>query len=104
MSSITSRLERQTQVTDPAEWEKRRSRLEQTIKPLLERQPGFQGLELQWSGGTLTETTQWASDEDCRRYIREGGAATVATYADQVVPTAAYPNGTWRRSNSFAAS
>ena len=101
MAAVTSRLERTTQVTTLEEWEKRRPRLESTIKPLLEKQPGFQQVDLEWNEGRLVETTTWESQEDCRKYIREGGAATVATYADQVVPTAGYPNGTWIRRNSF---
>ncbi|HEX5939602.1 MAG TPA: hypothetical protein VFZ12_04515 [Dehalococcoidia bacterium] len=101
MAAVTSRLERNTQVTTPEEWDKRRPRLEDVVKPLLEKQPGFDGLDLEWSNGRLVETTRWSSEQACRDYIRNGGAATVATFADQVVPTAAYPNGTWVRTNSF---
>jgi hypothetical protein len=101
VADVTSRLERNTQVTSSDEWEKRRARLESVVKPLLEKQPGFRGVEIEWSDGRLVETTTWDSEDNCRSYIRNGGAATVATYADQVIPTAAYPNGTWVRSNSF---
>jgi hypothetical protein len=101
VADVTSRLERNTQVTSSDEWEKRRARLESVVKPLLEKQPGFRGVEIEWSDGRLVETTTWDSEDNCRNYIRNGGAATVATYADQVIPTAAYPNGTWVRSNSF---
>lgn len=99
--TVSSRLERKTLLKDPAEWEKRGPRLDAAIKPVLEKQPGFQGVEVQWTDGVLVETTAWDSEENCRAYIRNGGAATVGTLADAAMPTAAYPDGTWTRTNSL---
>ena len=53
--------------------------------------------------GRIAQVTVWQSEADCRRYIREGAAATVATIEDAAVPTAPYPNGNWVRHNFVAA-
>lgn len=95
---IVSTLTRHTAITDAAEWERRASRLLERVRPVLERQPGFAGVEVRRDErGRLVETTRWQSWEDCQRYVREGGAAMVATIADAILPTAPYPNGTWVR-------
>jgi heme-degrading monooxygenase HmoA len=94
---VISKLSRKTAITDPAEWDKRAERYLQRVQPILERQPGFDGVELVRSDSGLIETTRWQSMDDCRRYVREGAAATVATMADAALPTAPYPNGTWVR-------
>jgi heme-degrading monooxygenase HmoA len=94
---IVSRLSRKTAISDPGEWEKRAARLLERARPFLERQPGFAGIELQREDGGLVEETRWQSMDDCRRYVRGGAAATVATMADAALPTAPYPNGAWLR-------
>jgi heme-degrading monooxygenase HmoA len=95
---IISVLCRRTAIADPEEWDRRAARLLERLRPLLERQPGFQGVELsRGEGGGLTETTRWASVDDCRRYVREGAAAMAATMSDGFLPTAPYPNGSWVR-------
>lgn len=95
---IVSVLTRQTAITAPEEWDKRAQRLQERLRPFLERQPGFAGVEIsQGEGGRLTEATRWQSMADCQRYVREGAAATAATMSDALLPTAPYPNGTWLR-------
>ena len=95
---IVSVLSRKTAIVDREEWEKRAERLLERLRPLLERQPGFAGIELlATDGGAMTETTRWQSMDDCQRYVRGGGAATAATISDAFLPTAPYPNGTWLR-------
>jgi heme-degrading monooxygenase HmoA len=95
---IVSVLRRTTAIADHEEWERRKSRLLDRLQPLLERQPGFAGVQLdRGDGGSMSETTSWQSMEDCRRYLRGGGAATVATISDAFLPTAPYPNGAWLR-------
>jgi len=95
---IVSVLRRKTAIADAEEWDKRAARLLERVGPLLERQAGFAGIELRRGDrGELTEETRWQSMDDCRRYVREGGAASVATIADALLPTAPYPNGTWLR-------
>ena len=94
---IVSVLRRKTAVRDPEEWDKRAQRLVDRLKPLLERQQGFAGIDLRREDGGLVEETRWQSMDDCRRYVREGGAALAATMADALLPTAPYPNGTWLR-------
>lgn len=102
---IVSVLSRHTAVADAGEWDRRAARLLERVRPLLERQPGFAGVELErGEGGQLTETTRWQSWDDCRRYVREGAAATVATISDAFLPTAPYPNGTWLRESYEEAS
>ncbi len=97
---VVSILTRKMVIRDAEECDKRVARLLERLRPLLERQAGFEGVELQrGDGGELTETTRWRSMEDCRRYVREGGAATAATISDAVLPTAPYPNGAWMREN-----
>lgn len=95
---IVSVLKRKTAIADRAEWDKRAERLLQRLRPYLERQPGFTGVELELGdGGDMTESTSWQSIEDCERYVRGGAAAMAATMSDALLPTAPYPNGNWVR-------
>lgn len=95
---IVSVLRRKTAVRDPDEWDKRATRLLERLRPFLERQPGFAGVEVRREDeGGLVEETRWSSEDDCRRYVRGGAAAMAATISDALLPTAPYPNGTWVR-------
>jgi len=95
---VISILSRRTAIREPEDWDGRAARLLERLRPFLERQPGFAGIEIvRGEGGALTETTRWQSQEDCRRYVRGGAAAMAATISDGFLPTAPYPNGTWRR-------
>ena len=95
---IVSKLTRNTAIADAAEWDKRAARMLERVRPFLERQPGFAGLDVRrGEQGQLVEETRWRSMDDCRCYVREGAAATVAMMADGILPTAPYPNGAWLR-------
>jgi len=98
LAVVISKLTRKTKV-DPAEWDQRVERFFARAKPLLERQAGFAGIELVKTDGGLLEATRWHSMDDCRRYVRDGAAATVAVFADALFPTAPYPDGAWTREN-----
>jgi hypothetical protein len=98
---MTSVLRRKTAIRDDAEWDSRAKRLLERLRPFLERQPGFAGIEISRDDSfELTETTRWNSIDDCRLYVRGGAAATAATYSDALIPTAPYPNGAWTRETS----
>lgn len=99
---VRSSLRRFTTVRDPQEFEKRRAALGSRLVPYLQRQPGFVSHELRLDGpdGSMTEVTTWQSEDDCRRYLRNGAAAMAATWLDAFLPTAPYPNGTWTRQTS----
>ena len=100
---VVSVLTRKTAIADPEEWDRRAERLLERVRPLLERQPGFAGIEVRrGEGGTLTEETRWQTPADCRHYVRDGAAATVATMSDGLLPTAPYPNGAWARETKEA--
>lgn len=96
---IESTLRRTTTVTDASEFEKRAAALEQRLRPLLTRQTGFVSREMRREGdaGGMVEITRWSSMDDCRAYLRDGGAAMAATMLDAFFPTAPYPNGNWVR-------
>ncbi len=95
---IVSVLRRKTAIADPDEWDRRAARLLERLRPFLERQPGFLGVELsRHDDGSMTEETRWQSMGDCQQYVRDGGAATAATISDALLPTAPYPNGAWAR-------
>jgi hypothetical protein len=97
---VVSVLTRKTAIAEPEEWDRRAARLVERVQPFLERQPGFVSIEIRRSeGGELTEETRWQTLADCQHYVREGGAATVATMSDALLPTAPYPNGAWLREN-----
>jgi heme-degrading monooxygenase HmoA len=86
-----------------AERSKRQSALQSAmpeIRNVVEKQPGFGSLQYLWDmyeEGAIAQITTWNSDEDCRRYVREGAAATVATIEESALPTAPHPDGAWVR-------
>jgi heme-degrading monooxygenase HmoA len=99
---VVSILTRQTRLEERAVWEAALETVIPRIREVLESSPGFVSVEYMWSAdrpGRFAQLTTWASEEDCRRYIREGNAATVAIIEETGVPTAAYPNGNWVRHN-----
>jgi heme-degrading monooxygenase HmoA len=97
---VVSILTRKTRLRDRAQWEAALGTVLPRIKDLLGSQQGFVSVEYAWGaedGGEFAQITVWRSLEDCRRYVREGGAATVATVEDAAVPTAPHPDGAWTR-------
>jgi heme-degrading monooxygenase HmoA len=101
-SMITSTLRRKTTVTQADDWAKRQPALEAKLLPYLQRQPGFVSHEMRREddAGQMTQVTVWQSMEDCRNYLRNGGAAMAATWLDAFFPTAPYPDGNWVRENA----
>jgi len=98
---VESTLKRMTVVRDADEFAKRQQALEARIGPLMQEQPGFVSREMRRDGddGRMVEVTRWQTSDDCRNYLRNGGAAMAATYLDAFFPTAPYPNGNWVREN-----
>jgi heme-degrading monooxygenase HmoA len=99
---VVSILMRQTRLEERAVWEAALETVMPKISEVLDASPGFVSVEYMWSAdqpGRFAQLTTWATEDDCRRYIREGNAATVATIEESAVPTAAYPDGTWVRHN-----
>ena len=103
---IVSILMRHTRLTERPVWDAALGTVLPRIQKLLAEQPGFVSLQYLWGTdepGRFAQMTTWASEDDCRNYIRGGAAATVATIEDAAVPTAAYPKGSWTR-ESFAVA
>lgn len=97
---------RQTRITDRAVWEASLGTVLPKIREILQAHSGFVSVQYLWGAdepGKIAQITTWQNEEDCRKYIREGGAATVATIEDAAVPTAGYPNGNWIRHNFASA-
>ena len=97
---VVSILMRKTRISDRREGDSRLAGVVPKIKQVLETEPGFVSLQYLWGldeGGMIAQITNWQTPDDCRRYVRAGGAATVATLEDAALPTAAHPNGAWVR-------
>ncbi len=77
------------------------------ILETLKAESGFRDVQYLWGAegdGLMAQITRWATMDDCRRYVREGGAATVALQEDRALPTAPHPDGAWvRRTFEVAA-
>lgn len=103
---VISILTRDTRITDRAVWEASLGTILPKVREIMESHAGFVSVQYLWGAdepGRTAQITTWKTEDDCRKYIREGGAATVATIEDAAVPTAAYPNGNWVRQNFIAA-
>lgn len=97
---VVSILTRKTRVADRAKWESALQAVLPRIRSVVEQQPGFVSLQYLWdvnTEGAFTQFTTWNSEDDCRRYVREGAAATVATIEEAALPTAPHPDGAWVR-------
>src|SRR5207244_1258549 len=97
---ILSILTRKTRLRDRGQWEARLESVLPKIREVLAAENGFVSLQYLWGAdeaGQTAQITAWKSLEDCRRYVREGAAATIATIEDAAVPTAAHPEGAWVR-------
>jgi hypothetical protein len=100
MRMIVSILTRKTRLVERGQWQAALAGVLPKLTTLLEGEPGFVSVEYLWSTdepGLFAQVTTWQSAEDCQHYVRGGGAATVATFEDAAVPTAAHPDGAWVR-------
>ncbi len=91
---------RRTSVRDRAQWQSRLEGALPVITEVLKAEPGFVGIRYLWGAeddGLMGQITRWETLDDCLRYVREGGAATVAMHEDRALPTASYPDGSWVR-------
>ncbi len=104
---ILSILTRKTRLEDRGQWESRLQSVLPKIREVLAAQDGFVSLQYLWGAdeaGQTAQVTSWKGLEHCRRYIREGAAATIATIEDAALPTAAHPEGAWVRTTYEVAA
>ncbi|HEU4759287.1 MAG TPA: hypothetical protein VFT91_04820 [Dehalococcoidia bacterium] len=97
---VISIVMRKTAVKDRGQWESRLGEAMPALRRVLDQQPGFVSVQYLWGAeddGETAQITTWETLDDCRRYVREGGAATVAAYEDRALPTAPHPDGAWLR-------
>ncbi|MCH7578449.1 MAG: hypothetical protein IH822_11805 [Chloroflexi bacterium] len=97
---IISIVTRKTSVAERAQWQSRLEGVLSKITDALKAEAGFAGVDYLWGAeddGVMAQITRWETLDHCLRYVREGGAATVAMLEDRAVPTAPYPDGAWVR-------
>ena len=97
---VISIVMRKTEVKDRAQWQARLAGALPRITDVLKAESGFVSVQYLWGAnddGGMGQITAWRTLEDCRRYVREGGAATVGSFEDRALPTASHPNGIWVR-------
>ena len=93
-------LRRKSRVSDRSRWESQLAVVLPKITTILEAAPGFVSAQYAWdvdSEGAFAQITTWQSEDECRRYVREGAAASIATIEEAAIPTALHPNGSWVR-------
>jgi len=97
---VKSILTRKTSVKDRDQWQSRLEAVLPKVRAVLEAEAGFQSVEYTWGAendGEFVQITSWDTLDNCNRYVREGGAATVGALEDRAIPTASQPDGTWVR-------
>ena len=97
---VVSILTRKTRIAERSRWDSALRAVLPRIRKVVEQQPGFVSVQYAWdlnNEGAFAQITTWKTEEDCRRYIREGAAATVATIEEAALPTAPHPDGKWVR-------
>ena len=97
---VKSILTRSTSVKDRAQWQSRLDAVLPNLRSILEAEPGFESVEYIWGAendGEFAQITVWRTMDDCNRYVRDGGAATVGALEDRAIPTASHPDGAWVR-------
>ncbi|MEX0682344.1 MAG: hypothetical protein WD904_09535 [Dehalococcoidia bacterium] len=99
---VLSILTRKTRIADRTQWQALVDGVLPKLMAVLEAEQGFVSIEYFWNidePGHFAQVTTWQSTDDCRSYVRNGAAATVATLEDAVIPTAPHPDGAWVRRN-----
>lgn len=97
---VISILSRKTRLKDRSQWEGALAQALPRLLGAMEAEAGFVSVQYLWSAdeeGQFAQITTWQTKDDCRRYVRGGAAATVATIEEAVVPTAPHPDGAWVR-------
>ena len=97
---VVSILRRKSRLTDRARWQSQLNVVLPKITGILEKSAGFVSVQYAWDvneEGAFAQITTWQSEDDCKRYVREGGAATIATLEEAAIPTAPHPEGRWVR-------
>jgi heme-degrading monooxygenase HmoA len=97
---VISILRRKSRLTDRARWQSQLDIVLPKITGVLEKSPGFVSLQYAWDTneeGAFAQLTTWQTEDDCKRYVREGTAASIATIEEAAVPTAPHPDGRWVR-------
>jgi len=103
---VVSIPRRKTRLTDRARWQSQLNVVLPKITGILEKSAGFVSVQYAWDvneEGAFAQITTWQSEDDCKRYVREGGAATIATLEEAAIPTAPHPEGRWVRQTYEAA-
>jgi len=97
---VVSILRRKSRLTDRARWQSQIAGVLPKITAILDTSPGFVSVQYAWDvngGGEFAQITTWQSEDDCKRYVREGAAAMIATLEEAAIPTALHPDGKWVR-------
>jgi heme-degrading monooxygenase HmoA len=97
---VISILSRKTRLKDRSQWEAALLQAMPRLRGVIEAEAGFVSVQYLWStedDGQFAQITTWQTLDDCRRYVRGGAAATVATIEEAAVPTAPHPDGAWVR-------
>ncbi len=92
--------QRKTVIREPDQWRTRLEAALPRIEQVLRAQPGFlsaQYLRDEDDGGKMAFVSHWTDAAAVRSFLRGGGAATAATWEEDALPTAPYPQGTWWR-------
>ena len=97
---VISILRRRSRLTDRTRWQSQLDSVLPKITGVLEKSQGFVSVQYAWDvheEGVFTQITTWQTEDDCKHYVREGAAATIATIEEAAVPTAPHPDGKWVR-------
>ncbi len=97
---ILSILKRKSRNKDRTQWQALLSGILPRITERLKVEQGFVSVQYLWDvygEGSFAQITTWQSLEDCQRYVRDGGAAAIATIEEAAIPTALHPHGAWVR-------
>ncbi|TMB65533.1 MAG: hypothetical protein E6J43_11885 [Chloroflexi bacterium] len=97
---VVSILRRKSRLTDRARSQSQLDSVLPKITGILQKSPGFVSVQYAWDvndEGAFAQITSWRTEDDCKRYVREGTAATIATIEEAALPTAPHPDGRWVR-------